>query len=170
MPTPSIISVTPSAGPTAGHLLVELVGSGFLRQATQPEAVGLAVATGPGVRVLVRDRAARDVRVLSDDRLTCIVPAGDPGPADVIVQNLDVTGAPIPDELAIARDAFTYVRQPLAVEADMTRLVRALLQELKRQVLDNVVLTVHTDFEADIGAELHLATIARLPGLVLMGP
>jgi len=37
-------------------------------------------------------------------------------------------------------------------------------------VLDNVVRTVHTDFDADVGTELHLAQIARLPALVLMGP
>jgi len=170
MPTPSITSVTPISGPAAGRLLLELVGSGFQRHTVQAEAVGLGAVAGPGVRVLIRDRAALKVRVLADDRLTCVVPSGDPGPADIVVQNLDATGAPIPGELAIARDAFIYVRQSLAVEADLTRLVRALLQELKRQVLDNVVLTVHTDFEADAGAELHLATIARLPALVLTGP
>ncbi len=165
MPIPSISSVTPSRGPTAGHLLVELAGGGFDPQTVQPDA-----ATGPSVRVLIGHRAAQNIRVLGDDRLTCIVPAGDPGPADVTVQNLDATGAPLPGEMAIAPDAFTYVRQPLAVEADLTRLVRAVLQELKRQVLDNVVLTVHTDFDADVGVELHLATIAHLPALVLMGP
>jgi hypothetical protein len=170
MPIPSIISITPSSGPAAGRLLVELVGSGFRRQTALPEAVGSVAIASPGVRVLIQGRAAQDVRVLSEDRLACVVPGGDPGPADVVVQNLDAAGAPVPGELAIARSAFTYVRQPLAVEADLTRLVRALLQELKRQVLDNVVLTVHTDFDADVGAELQLATIARLPALVLIGP
>jgi hypothetical protein len=166
---PSIVSITPSSGPTAGRLLVELVGTGF-QQVLESEWVGPTAVPGPSVRVLLRDRVAQDVRVLADDRLRCVVPAGDPGPADVIVQKLDASGTPIPGELAIARDAFTYVRQSLALEADLTRLVRALLQELKRQVLDNVVLTVHTDFDADTGAELHLATIARLPALVLLGP
>ncbi|TMQ08625.1 MAG: transcription factor [Deltaproteobacteria bacterium] len=170
MPIPSILSVTPSSGPTAGRLLVELVGSGFQQQTVRADAVGRTAVTSPGVRVRIGDRAAQDVRVLAEDVLTCVVPAGDPGRADVVVQNLDATGAPVPGELAIARDVFAYVRQPLAVEADLTRLVRALLQELKRQVIDNVVLTVHTDFEADVGAELHLATIARLPALVLLGP
>jgi hypothetical protein len=122
------------------------------------------------IRVLVGGRAARDARVFSSDRLTCIVPAGDAGPTDVVVQNLDATGAPIPGEQAIAPGAFTYVRQALGVETDLTRLVRTLLQELKRQVLDNVVLTVHTDFDADVGAELQLAQIAHLPALVLVGP
>ena len=67
-------------------------------------------------------------------------------------------------------DVFTYIRPALTIESDLTRLVRALFQELKRQVLENVVLTVHTDFDAEAGAELHLAQIAQLPGLVLMGP
>jgi hypothetical protein len=168
MPTPSIATITPSSGPTAGRILVEVVGAGF-RQPPGPDEVRSG-GLRPSVRVLLGRRAASDVRVLGDGRLTCIVPAGDPGPADVVVQNLDSFGAPVAGELATARDAFTFVRQGLAVEADLTRLVRALLQELKRQVLDNVVLTVHTDFDADVGADLHLATIARLPALVLMGP
>ncbi len=159
MSIPSIASLSPSAGPTAGNLLVEVLGAGFQLPAGTP-AVG----------VLVGGRPAREVRVVSSQQLTCIVPPGDAGPVDVVVQNLDTAGAPIPGEEAVAPGAFTYVPQPLAVETDLTRLVRALLQELKRQVLDNVVLTVHTDFDAGIGAELHLAQIARLPGLVMVGP
>lgn len=168
MSPPSIINVSPSLGPTAGNLLVEIVGAGF--QLPTPELASATSTPTPTVGVLVGLRSARDVRVFGADRLTCIVPASDAGSADVVVQNLDANGEPIPGGLAIARDAFTYVRQSLAVEADLTRLVRALLHELKRQVLDNVVLTVHTDFDADAGAELHLATIARLPALVLVGP
>jgi hypothetical protein len=168
MPPPSILRIAPSSGPASGNVLVEIAGGDF--QMPGHGAAGVGATTRPSVVVLVGRRSARDVRVAADDRLTCVVPSGDPGPADVVVQNLDAAGTPIPGELAIARDAFTYVCQPLAIEADLTRLVRALLQELKRQVLDNVVLTVHTDFEADVGAELHLATIARLPALVLMGP
>jgi len=40
-------------------------------------------------------------------------------------------------------------------------------QELKRQVLENVVLTVQTDFDADTGDALHLAQVAQMPALVL---
>jgi len=169
MSTPSIVSVTPSSGPTAGSLLVEVLGAGF-QLAAPPQADGTTVARSPSVLVHIGGRAASDVRVFAGDRLTCIVPAGNAGPADVVVQNLDAAGAPILGEQAFAPQAFTYVRQALTVEADLTRLVRSLLQELKRQVLENVVLTVHTDFDAEVGAELHLAQIARLPALVLMGP
>lgn len=160
MSIPSIESISPSAGPTAGNLLVEVRGAGF----------PLPTGEAPTVSVLVGGRLARGVRVLSSGQLTCLVPPADAGPADIVVQNLDTTGAPIPGEAAAAPAAFTYVPQPLAVEADLTRLVRTLLQELKRQVLDNVVLTVHTDFDAGLGAELHMVHIARLPGLVLVGP
>jgi hypothetical protein len=58
--------------------------------------------------------------------------------------------APEPGELSLTDSH--HVPQPLAVEADLHRLVRALLHGLKRQVIDNVVLTVHTDFDADVVA------------------
>jgi hypothetical protein len=167
MPPLSIVRVTPSSGPTSGNLLVEIFGAGF-----QLPGFGTANAGGirPPVAVRVGPRPARDVRVLAVDRLTCIVPVGDAGAADVVVQNLDANDEPIPGEQAIAPDAFVYQRPSLMVEADLTRLVRTLLHELKRQVLDNVVLTIHTDFDASAGVELHLAQIARLPALVLVGP
>jgi IPT/TIG domain len=169
MPVPSITSVTPSFGPTGGGLLVEISGAGF-QLPVQPNASGPTTPPPPTVRVLVGGRPARDIRVLAADRLTCIIPAGDPGPADVAIQNIDASGAPIPGELLIAVHAFTYVRPPLTTEADLTRLVRTLLQELKRQVLENVVLTVQTDFDDAASTEIHLAQVAALPALVLLGP
>src|SRR5262249_24619980 len=63
-----------------------------------------------------------------------------------------------------------YLRPSLTVEADLTRLVRTLIQDLKRQVLANVVLTAQTDFASTTGEELHLAEVAQLPALVLVGP
>jgi IPT/TIG domain len=169
MQTITITRIHPRIGPTGGGTLVELAGEGFQLPAPAP-VVGAASPVGASVRVLVGGRGARDVHVLAPDRLTCRVPPGDAGDADVVIQNLDDTGRPVPDEEAVAPEAFTYVRPSLATEADLTRLVRTLLQELKRQVLANVVLTVQTDFEADTGAELHLAQIAQLPALVLLGP
>jgi hypothetical protein len=122
------------------------------------------------VAVLVGSRPALDVDVLASDRLTFLAPPGEAGPADVVVQNLDDAGNPIAGEEATAPAAFTYVQPRLAVESDLTRLVRTLLRELKRQVHPNVSLTVQTDFDAQTGDELHLTELASLPGLVLVGP
>jgi len=89
----------------------------------------------------------------------------------VVVRNLDDADDPIPGEEAVALGAFTYVRPPLAVESDLTRLVRALLREFQRQVLPEVVLTIHTDFQLDgEGAAVDVAPVAALPALALLGP
>jgi len=131
MPIPLIASINPSSGSTSGSLLVEVLGAGF-QLAALPQATKTTQPPSPTVAVFVGGRAARDVRVFSGDRLTCIVPAGDAGPVDLVIQNLDAAGAPIQGQEATAPGAFTYVPQLLAVEADLTRLVRTLLQELKR--------------------------------------
>ena len=99
-----------------------------------------------------------------------VTPAADVGPADVVVRNLDDAGQPIPGEEAVLRSAFAYELPSLTVESDLTRLVRTLLQELKRQVLPNVSLTVQTDFDSETGAQLSVTELASLPGLVLVGP
>ncbi|HET9621810.1 MAG TPA: IPT/TIG domain-containing protein [Kofleriaceae bacterium] len=169
MSIPSITRVRPRTGPTSGHVLVEILGEG-LRLPPASSATGPAPPASARVQVRFGGALATDVRVYAADRLTCRIPIGDDGPCDVVVDNLDEHGMPIPGEQSVARGAFTYVRPALTIEADLTRLVRTLLHELKRQVIENVVLTVHTDFDADAGAELHLATVAALPALVIVGP
>ena len=169
MSVPVITSVTPSSGPTGGSTLVEISGTGFRLPAPPPDT-GPAPPPAPSVRVVVGGRPARDVRVLAGDRVSCLVPARDAGPADVLVQNLDVGGAPIAGEETVLAGGFTYVLGHLTEESDLTRLVRTLIRELKRQVLENVVLTVQTDFDAETGDELHVAQVAKLPALVLVGP
>jgi hypothetical protein len=108
--------------------------------------------------------------VRASDRLTFISPIGDAGAAEVVVRNLDDDGAPIAGEEGALAGAFTYRLPALAAESDLARLVRTLLRELKRQVLPNVSLTVQTDFDAQTGDELHIAELASLPALVLVGP
>jgi len=115
-------------------------------------------------------RSAEDVRVMDPGLLSFLSPAGEPGPADVTVRNLDDAGTPVPGEEATVSGAFAFVRPALVPESDLTRLVRTLMRELKRQVLPEVSLTVQTDFDGDTGDELHLAQLAKLPALVLVGP
>jgi len=169
MTTPTINALIPTSGPAGGRALVVVTGSGF-RLPPPPPAGGPTTALPPTVVVLVGGRRAEDVRVLSAERLTIRTPPHDAGPADLLVRNLGDDGTPIPGEEATLPAGFTYVLPKLTVEADLTRLVRTLLQELKRQVHPNVSLTVQTDFDAETGDELHLTELAALPGLVLVGP
>jgi hypothetical protein len=169
MPTPTLSNISPATGPAGGRTLVELRGSGF-RLPPAPPATGFAPAPGPTVAVEVAGRLATDVRVLAEGRLTCLTPAGSESAATVVVRNVDDSGAAIPGEEAALATGFTYALGLLTPESDLARLVRTLIRELKRQVLENVVLTVQTDYDEDTGEELHLAQIAEYPALTLVGP
>jgi hypothetical protein len=169
MPAPTITSLNPSSGPTGGRTLVEVEGTGF-RLPPPPPPSGPTPPPKPTVQALVGGREATDVRVRAPERLTFLSPVGDVGPADVVLRNLDDAGAPIPGEEAVLPGGFTYRLPPLTAESDLVRLVRTLLRELKRQVLPKVSLTVQTDCDAQTGDELHIAELASLLALVLVGP
>ena len=70
---PSLARVTPGRAPTAGGGRVIVEGDGFLA----------------GAQVLFGKTLATGVVVASSHLLTCLVPPGAAGPADVTVQNLD---------------------------------------------------------------------------------
>lgn len=169
MAAPTITSLEPATGPTGGLTLVEVAGPSF-RMPPAPSAMGPTSPPRPTVDVLVGGRAATLVRVRAPDRLSFVSPPHDAGAADVVVRNLDDDGVPVAGEEATLAGGFTFVAPRLAVESDLTRLVRSLLRELKRQVHPNVSLTVQTDFDAETGDELHLTELASMPGLVLVGP
>ena len=169
MSAPSITSLNPPSGPTGGRTLVDVEGSGFRLPAAPPPS-GPTPPPRPPMQVLVGGREATEVRVRAPGRLTFLSPIGDAGAVDVVLRNLDDSGAPIAGEEATLVSGFTYRLPPLAAESDLARLVRTLLRELKRQILPNVSLTVQTDFDAQTGDELHIAELASLPALVLVGP
>jgi hypothetical protein len=161
---PTIISVQPPSGLAGGRTLVAVTGSGFRIPAPASPSV-------PSIAVAVGGKPAAEVSVFSDGLLQFALPANEPGVvADVLVQNLDDSGVPIPGEEATAAGAFAYVRPSLTGENDLTRTVRTLIRELKRQVLENVALTVQTDFEDESDAQLALVHIASIPALILVGP
>ena len=170
MAVPLIISVLPATGPTGGQTLVTLATNN-LREHPDPPITG--PFTGPlqrTVQVLFGDVPATDVRVISQGRATCLSPIHDPGRIDVTVKNLDDNGDPIVGEEATKANAYTFQRPNLTTESDFTRVVRTLLRELKRQILPEVSLTVHTDFDDETGDFLNITKVASLPALVLIGP
>jgi hypothetical protein len=176
MAIPTITSIQPMRGPASGQTLLTITGTG-MRLPPQPPAgrpttgglpqtVEIRIGAQRATRVLVREDAANPGGTIA----TCLTPAGTPGPADIIIQNLDDAGQPIVGEAVLLPSAFSYERTALSTESSLTRLVRALLRALKAQVIENVNLTVHTDFDAAPEDGVHLAAVARLPALVLAGP
>jgi hypothetical protein len=176
MAIPTITAIQPARGPASGQTLITIMGIG-MRLPPQPPAgrptmgglpqtVEIRIGAQPATRVLVREDATNAGGTIA----TCLTPAGTPGPADIRIQNLDDAGQPIVGEAVLLPSAFTYERTALSTESSLTRLVRTLLRALKAQVIENVNLTVHTDFDAAPEDGVHFAAVARLPALVLAGP
>lgn len=157
MAIPSISSVQPAAGPSSGGDLVRLVGTGFADHVRVLFGDALAVAAS------VRDEAGTrivDVRT----------PAHQVGVVDVELVNLDAAGAPVPGESVVIPGAYRFARPTVAREADLTRVIRQLLRELKRQVLANVSATVSVDYDDTVVDGLNVIAMAKVPSLVLSGP
>lgn len=166
---PTITSVTPTIGLTGGLTLVDVEGSGFRLPPVPPSGRPSGLLR-PTVEVLVGGRPASNVQVLASNRLSLLTPSHDAGTVEMVLRNLDDSGVPLPGEAVTRPSAFTFALPRLSVEGDLTRLVRVLMRELKRQIHPNVSLTVQTDFDGSTEDELNLTELAALPGLVLAGP
>lgn len=170
MAVPLIVNVQPRTGPTGGRTLVEITANN-LRTPPDPPATGktsgILLQT---VQVLFDDEAATNVQVYSKGRLTCLVPPGTHGTSDVTIKNLDDLGDPIAGEEATRADIYLYSRPDLNVESDFTRVCRTLIRKLKNEVIDEVAITAHTDFDPDTSDGLNIVNLATMPALLLVGP
>jgi hypothetical protein len=90
---PEITEVIPPQGPTSGGTDVVVVGRFFLE------------IPGEDFTVFFDDEECLDVEVLSSTSLSCTTPAGDPGLADVSVQNH-------PDSTGVGEGVYTYLAPP----------------------------------------------------------
>ena len=157
MAVPTLTSISPATGPTAGGDVVRLTGTGF----------------APEVAVLFGDAPA-EVLSVREEAGVWLVDVRTPAHADAVVdmtlRNLDAAGDPIPGEEATLAGAYRFLRPRIVVEADLTRLVRTLLRELKRQVIENVSITVSVDYDDTTIDGLNVVAISKLPSLVLSGP
>ena len=174
MSTPTISAVTPTAGPTRGRRLCKIVGTNFSLQPT-PQAQGRTSGTiKPSVQVLFGTDEAAEVHVLSPTLLHVITPPHDAGTFSITVRNVDQDGVLIGSESVTKPNAYTFERADFnrlgANESILVRVTRTLMRELKRQLLGNVVLTVHTDFDDDTGDGANVAMLASVPGVVMAGP
>lgn len=196
MTVPSVVRLLPAGspvgtaaeGPTAGRHLVEVYGDGFRLPSTTPVpgpsgpiVAGLVQAPSPQtVSVTFGGVEAESVEVVRSNLLRVLTPispiaatkaAGHgAGAVDVVIQNLDDNGDPIAGESVTVVDGYTYrhVKLDAATESDFLRLVQRVIEEWKRQVLPNVVLTEHVDYDADTATPY--TEIAELPAVILQGP
>ena len=157
MATPTLIRISQDRGPTSGGDLVRLSGTDLSER--------IAVWFG-GAEAEVQ----RVVRISSAAFVDVRTPPHVPALVDVIVWNLDADGLPIAGERSTLAQAYRYLRTPLTTEATLTRIVRAMLQALKRDVLENTAITVSVDYQEPVDDDGAPAVIARVPSLVLSGP
>jgi hypothetical protein len=167
MAVPTISGVAPSPIWTGGQLIT-ITGTNF-RVPTIPSypLAGPYPAPNATVRVTVGGNVAETVRVKSATQIECLASRHDAGPADVTVQNLDDTGAPIAGETITSSAAVTYARPKLTDAPDFDRLNRQVIRELKRQVIPNVVQFVSVDFGE---APFDVTALGDLPSLVISHP
>lgn len=157
MAVPTLTAVSPATGPTAGGDVVRLTGTGF----------------APQIAVLLGEAAAEVIGVREEGGASVAdirTPPHAEGTVDATLRNLADDGAPVAAEDVTLAGAYHFLRPRIVAESDLTRLVRTLLREIKRQVLANVSMTVSVDYDDATVDGMNVVAISKLPSLVLSGP
>ncbi len=156
----SISNIEPRLGLSSGGDLVTIQGD-------LPDRVG----------VWFGDRSAHVEEIVPDparpryaSSIQVRTPVSAPALVDVTVWRLDEANERVLGEVAQSFGAFRFQRVRLGIESDLTRVVRSLLRELKRQVLQNTSIAVSVEFPEEPEAVLSRVARATLPSLVLSGP
>lgn len=145
MSPPKLFSVTPSSGPTGGGALVRIVGTGF---GEKPE---IRFGGVPAILASAHEEAGTSIAFVRTP------------PREAGLVSVELGSAVLPE-------AYRYARETIAREATLTRLVRKLLRELKKQVLANVSMTVSVDYDDTEIEGMSVISMATLPSVVLSGP
>jgi len=175
MAVPTFTSCTPATGHPSGRYLLTLVGTDFT---VPPAPAATGVATGPTetVQITINGRLATDVRVYSSALITCLCPqfkgepsdlSHSPGYAcDIVISNV---GPPV--ESVTETDGFAYQRPDFTrTEGVLRNVVRTLVLDLRRQVIENVQTSRQVDYDAATGDGLDIVELAGVPGIGLYGP
>lgn len=170
MAIPSITSVTPNRGHSGGGTVLRIVGTNFALPVA-PASSGPVPAPPASVRVFIGGIEARRVRVASSTVLYVTTERRDPAKELTLeVRNVGPFGETIGAERAELLEAFEYARPIFTTPSDFERITKALLIELKRQVLEEVVLTAHVDWTDDPSSILRGVRDAKMPSVFLAGP
>lgn len=157
MTAPIISTISPATGLTRGRTYVTITGQNF---ATQAVGEGNQVK----LKVYFGSEEANAVQVVSSTQIFCQSPSNDPGVTNVRVVNIGP-----PEESVIATGAFTYKRPALATRTHLQEVVEAVINLFKREVIENVVRAVHTEYNG-LEEKQRIPPAASLPVLGLSGP
>lgn len=172
MAVPLIITVTPNAGATGGGSIVD-IKTNNARLPPPPLETGFVGGDPPEtVQVFFGEEQAANVQVVSRGRVLCNPPIHDVGLVDVTIKNIDDNGVAIPGEEFTKVGAYTYRRPSMTANSssDFLRLVRTFIVDLKRQIIDNVSLTTHTDYDESTEDFLNITEVGEMPALIVVGP
>lgn len=173
MAAPTLTTITPDEGKPGGRYILRIEGADFELPPDPPSTGYVGTTFDESMEVEIDGRLCEEVRVYSSSLLTCVAPAfrGDPDDlttgylADVVLRNL--TG---PEESTYV-GAFTYKRADFSRrDGCLLNVVRTLIRELRRQVLNNVAISQAVDYDASTGDSLDIVELAGIPGLALFGP
>lgn len=180
MAVPTITTpLTTTSGRTGGRFLLVVTGTNFRVVHGPLPPTGPVPKQPPTIRVWFVNGAelteAERVDVISATQLHVLVPSHDAAVVGLRVANVDTSGNTIPGEVVTAPNAFEFKRPMLSGEARtaeriLARVVRTLRQLFVREVLENVAITVHTDFDATPEDGFNTIEVAKLPSLLMVGP
>jgi len=175
----SILSVSPAVGETPGQTRITIEGTDFDIHPFPPVVTGyIGDSLGPSVKVTVGGIEAERVWVFpkpggapGETTIECSTPrfVGDPATlptsVDVVVENLINPGS------VTSVGAFKYQHPSAVTTSFLFLVVRALVQELRRQIpFNKIALRTHTDYDSDTIDGLNLVDEAEIPILLLRGP
>lgn len=180
MAVPTITTITPNPVFTGGRSLIEIHGTNFrVAPLPAPGPWGPATPAAPSVDVYFNDVPALKTMVISPTRLIVKIPPSPlpvvkpthgEGAVDVRVRNLDDDGLPIGGEEVTSVGGLTYQRVQLATWSDLVRLMRVVVEMMRREIAPRVVLTVHTEYDSDTTSLIHVPDLGGFPGLGVVGP
>jgi hypothetical protein len=174
MSVPTLTGVLPGTGLTTGGNLVWLVGTNFrlppvppVGHTNQDEQQTVAAWFG-GVRCPFAAAASATRALAQVPEWKGAPDLAGPFPLAVRIANLDDAGAEIPTENATLPNGYVVDRPNLALEPYFQRVVRVLLQTLKRHLLVNVSATIGRDYDATPADPARF--MATLPVIHVTGP
>lgn len=174
MGIPTISAVSPASGLSVGLTLVKITGTNFRPAPSPPPAAYTGTGAQQTVSVTFNGVEADAALVADSTEIWAVTPeymgteSDLPDSVDIVITNLDDTGAAIGGETVTEVDGFTYKRQTLTAEGAVTWITDNLIGFFKRHVLLETVLTTDPEY-ADNPAGA-LTTLGELPAVVLVGP